>query len=113
MSHDTQPGHGDVKAILEARLCELTERAEDLDHQLSETPEADWEENAIASEQDEVQEKIGRVAVAEIAQIKQALFRIDQGTYGKCSRCGTTIPAERLESLPFSTLCVKCSPSSR
>ena len=44
-----------------------------------------------------------------IEQIDAALARIDAGTYGACTRCGTTIPEERLEIRPFSATCVACT----
>ena len=37
-----------------------------------------------------------------------ALARIEDGTYGKCERCGQEIPFERLEARPTATLCVTC-----
>lgn len=39
---------------------------------------------------------------------KEALRRIDQGTYGICERCGQPIPVERLEAMPMATLCIAC-----
>jgi DnaK suppressor protein len=44
-----------------------------------------------------------------ITEIDGALARIDAGTYGTCTRCGTTIPEERLELRPFAATCVACS----
>jgi DnaK suppressor protein len=44
-----------------------------------------------------------------IAEIDAALARIDAGTYGRCTHCGTTIPEERLELRPFTATCVACS----
>jgi RNA polymerase-binding transcription factor len=41
-------------------------------------------------------------------EIVAALRRIDEGTYGKCERCGEDIPVERLEAIPTARLCVKC-----
>ena len=38
----------------------------------------------------------------------RALAKIDEGTYGKCERCGETIPPERLEAMPRARLCVPC-----
>lgn len=43
-----------------------------------------------------------------VAQIKKALERIDNGTYGICENCGEAIPPERLEIIPYATLCVRC-----
>lgn len=98
-----------VRAELEAKLAELNERATEIDDDLSEAPDADWDENAIDSEQDEVLEQVGKATNEEIAQIKRALAQIDAGSYGVCTKCATIIDAERLEALPFSTRCVKCS----
>ena len=41
-------------------------------------------------------------------QIDAALQRLDDGTYGKCVRCGNPIGAERLEALPYAAYCVSC-----
>lgn len=41
-------------------------------------------------------------------EVAAALERIEQGTYGKCERCGNEIPVERLEALPTARLCVTC-----
>ncbi|CAN5364725.1 hypothetical protein BH18ACT12_BH18ACT12_01670 [soil metagenome] len=43
-----------------------------------------------------------------LAEIDAALKRIDEGTYGVCSNCGKPIPEERLEALPWATLCIDC-----
>jgi DnaK suppressor protein len=40
--------------------------------------------------------------------IDAALGRLDNGTYGKCERCGREIPIERLEARPTARLCVAC-----
>jgi DnaK suppressor protein len=44
-----------------------------------------------------------------ISEIDAALARIDAGTYGRCTRCGGSIPEERLELRPFSATCVACT----
>ena len=40
--------------------------------------------------------------------IDAALQRIEDGTYGKCVNCGAQIPEERLEAMPWATLCIEC-----
>ena len=40
-------------------------------------------------------------------EIDSALARIDEGTFGTCSRCGGPIGSERLEALPWATLCIE------
>jgi RNA polymerase-binding protein DksA len=41
-----------------------------------------------------------------LAEIEMALRRIDDGTYGTCVVCGRPIGAERLEAVPYATLCI-------
>jgi len=50
-----------------------------------------------------------RTIYATVAEINQALERIDSGTYGRCVACGELIPAERLQAVPWAALCVPCS----
>jgi RNA polymerase-binding protein DksA len=40
--------------------------------------------------------------------IDEARARIDAGTYGICVNCGAQIPPERLEAMPWATLCIDC-----
>lgn len=46
-------------------------------------------------------------------EIAAAVSRIDEGTYGKCERCGQQIPVERLEALPTARLCLDCKQAGR
>jgi RNA polymerase-binding transcription factor DksA len=41
-------------------------------------------------------------------ELTLALRRIEEGSYGKCERCGQDIPVERLEAIPATRLCVSC-----
>jgi DnaK suppressor protein len=43
-----------------------------------------------------------------LVAIDAALTRIEAGTYGKCVNCGAQIPEERLEAMPWATLCIDC-----
>jgi DnaK suppressor protein len=42
-----------------------------------------------------------------LREIDAALQRIEAGTYGTCTACGKQIPPERLEAVPYATLCVE------
>ena len=42
-----------------------------------------------------------------LSEIDAALARIDAGTFGTCQACGRPIGAERLEALPWATLCIE------
>jgi len=42
-----------------------------------------------------------------MGKIARALARMDDGTYGICSRCGKSIEKARLKALPYVELCIK------
>ena len=48
---------------------------------------------------------------AKKSEIKRidALERYKKGNYAKCEHCGQEIPYERLELLPYTTVCTECS----
>jgi len=79
-------------AVQTARLKELTEISADT----GEPGEVDTQAALLAATRQSLE------------QITGALRRIADGTYGRCERCGTEIPAERLEALPHARLCVPC-----
>lgn len=54
------------------------------------------------------EEAILEVVTAQRDQVRAALQRIDEGTYGTCVDCGTTLPDERLEARPEAARCVRC-----
>ncbi len=43
-----------------------------------------------------------------ISKIQEALYRIEEGTFGICEDCGEEISAQRLEARPVTTLCIDC-----
>ncbi|GAA1030731.1 TraR/DksA C4-type zinc finger protein [Virgisporangium ochraceum] len=44
-----------------------------------------------------------------IAEVDEALHRVDTGTYGVCEGCGRPIARERLEVRPFARRCIACA----
>jgi RNA polymerase-binding transcription factor DksA len=44
-----------------------------------------------------------------VANLEQALSRLEQGTYGTCARCGGPIHPDRLAVLPDVHLCIDCA----
>jgi DnaK suppressor protein len=41
-----------------------------------------------------------------IEKVEHALTRIDDGSFGRCEACGKAVEAERLDALPYATLCL-------
>ncbi len=97
------------RAMLEKRLGELDARLHELDDELDAHQSKDWEEMATEREQDEVFEGLGHAGQEEIAMIKAALGRMDEGEYGFCVKCGAEIKAARLELVPATPFCQECA----
>jgi RNA polymerase-binding transcription factor DksA len=54
------------------------------------------------------------VTLAEkLGEIEGALRKLDEGTYGRCERCGGPIAEARLEAMPAARLCITCASKSR
>jgi DnaK suppressor protein len=49
---------------------------------------------------------LGENAEHVLAEIDAALQRIADGTFGTCAVCGKPIDEERLEAVPYATLCI-------
>jgi DnaK suppressor protein len=44
--------------------------------------------------------------LGKLKAIDEALWRIEQGSYGHCEECDETIGEKRLENQPWTTLCI-------
>lgn len=47
-----------------------------------------------------------------IVKIREALERIEEGTFGICEDCGEEISIKRLEARPVTTQCIECKTKS-
>jgi DnaK suppressor protein len=48
-----------------------------------------------------------------LAEVEQAISRLEQGTFGLCMRCERVIPEERLMAMPSAALCIDCARQQR
>ena len=97
---------------LQALREQLIERLQRLDrhlHHRAEPLPADSAERAIELENRELLEGLDDGAAADLRQVEHALARLETGEYGRCEQCRATIPAERLELVPFATRCTVCA----
>ena len=106
------PDNEAFKARLEAELEELESRQSRIADDLAEPLNADSSEQAIEMEDDASLEGQGALIAKEIASVKRALARIEDGTYGECVRCGEDIAPARLEARPEAALCIDCARSN-
>ena len=86
---------------------EASEQGDDLD------PERGGVGNHMADEANDTTEQETTMALQNeaqqtLAQINEALARLNAGTYGTCANCGKTIPPARLEARPFAIYDIAC-----
>src|SRR5688572_20964489 len=100
------PDAAEARTRLEAQLAELEGRLSRIERDLAETPDPDSSERAVQMEDDEALEGQAVVISNEIASIRRALERIDDGSYGECTKCGEAIAEGRLQARPEAALCI-------
>jgi DnaK suppressor protein len=91
-------------ATLERELRELFEAA----RSSNADDEHDPEGSTIAYERAQLTAVLA-AARQRVADLDDALRRLDAGTYGVCESCGAAIPAERLAVRPSARTCVGCA----
>ncbi len=70
--------------------------------------EHDPEGATIAFERAQLAALLGQ-AEEYLADLDQAVSRLDQGSYGRCERCGRPIAAARLAARPAARTCIRCA----
>jgi RNA polymerase-binding protein DksA len=78
-------------------------------HHVDNPVEKDFAEQATQMENQQVLEALDVEAQSLVAQIDGALKRIDEGRYGICIKCGEPIAENRVETIPYVSLCITCA----
>ena len=98
------------KKLLNRRLEELLMEAERTKDQVKETEEPSPDPLDQASNVFD-RDFLLRLRDRErklMLKIKEALERIENGTFGICEQCGEKISEKRLRARPMATLCIDC-----
>jgi DnaK suppressor protein len=104
---------GDIERLLRTRLEEIQVRLAEL----AKPPEAgsgigfgkrigDGTSEAISRRNDI---GVGNSLLVTEEKLQRALAKLEQGSYGRCDRCGGPIAPARLEAAPESVLCIECA----
>ena len=100
------------RADLESTLKALQGQLLSLVDEGREVAESDFSEEGGDPDGGVVERDRVRARIADteehLRQVAKAEIAIDEGTYGTCHICGNQVPEERLEALPWTTLCVQC-----
>lgn len=95
----------DERRRLLARAAELDEEA-DVSWWRDGGHDGDEADTGSSSYERERAQSLARHARRILEQVDDALRRMDRGSYGRCERCGRWIEFERLEAVPYATLCL-------
>lgn len=91
------------------RLLALVERTKKHLYRRDEPYSADFAEQAVEVENNEVVERLDEDAKIDLANIKKALARIEDGSYGICVECNNNISEARLDAIPQADRCIDCA----
>ena len=99
----------ELRADLERRLADMLTRLASIKRDVTREHSGDSAEQAQERENDEVVDAIGNETAQSIRDIRAAIERIDEGSYGICDSCGKEIGEARLKVVPEATRCVDCA----
>ena len=68
----------------------------------------DVADQAVFSYQKEMIFTQGTEGHSQLALVRLALERLEEGTFGECLHCGKAIGEKRLEALPWTPYCIDC-----
>ena len=93
----------DLKAEYQTRINTIADHIQNPRDDMNK----DWEEQAVAIRQNDTRQLLAAEARQTLIYINDALSRIESGDYTKCEVCGEPIQEERLNAVPYATLCMQ------
>jgi DnaK suppressor protein len=101
----------DYRALLEAERKDL--RAQLAELGFGEAGGLNYDPNfadtsQVTAERGEAEALAGQLRDA-LADVEAAITRLEDGTYGRCLRCGQPIAPARLEAKPAARRCIACA----
>jgi DnaK suppressor protein len=107
MENMTQTEINKYKAMLEAKQAELSAGLRNRDDiAIEKTPDA-IDEVQLAGERELAIRNLDRESNL-LRNVKGALVRIADGSYGVCMHCEEDIKIKRLDAVPWTKYCIKC-----
>ena len=96
--------------MLEDRRREIQDRLRSLRETMpvEASQAADAEEQSVNDFVRDIDWALTQMKAESLAQIDQAVLRLQEGSYGTCEECEVEISAARLKALPFAVLCRDC-----
>jgi RNA polymerase-binding transcription factor DksA len=92
-----------LKEEYETRIAKIEDHIKNPQDDLNEH----WDDQAIAYSQNDMRKNLMVEAQQSLIHVHNALSRIENGTYGECEVCNEPIEPQRLQALPYATLCME------
>jgi RNA polymerase-binding transcription factor DksA len=108
MEQQSPPNAADDQAHVDDLRADLAKAEEHLARITAEYEEMLTDHDTIQEDCDATAQAVAD-ARAVVARAEAAVARAEAGQYGRCERCGSPIPQERLTALPDATTCVSCA----
>ena len=70
--------------------------------------QGDLADQATGNNEVHIQLKLKQTDAKILQAIEEALWRLDQGTYGVCRDCGEPVAEARLNAIPWTRVCITC-----
>lgn len=95
------------RRTLEARQAEIESASASREALAIDTSPDEMDRIQHASDRDYAVSNLERKA-SRLRELRAALLRIDDGTFGICVSCEETISAKRLAAIPWASSCIVC-----
>ncbi|MBS9780284.1 MAG: TraR/DksA C4-type zinc finger protein [Moraxellaceae bacterium] len=92
-----------LKQELETRI----DKIEDHTHHPQDDLNEHWDDQAISYQENDMRQNLLIEAQEELVEVKSALLRIENGSYGECLECEEEIESKRLQAVPYAKYCMK------
>ncbi len=105
------PAHLSVEAVALLRsllLCRMAVHADQAAEGRATADELAGQLDADSLLERELAETSATSSLVALLESREALRRLEDGSYGTCEACARPIPFERLEAIPHARRCVGC-----
>jgi DnaK suppressor protein len=102
-----KPGTQQAEARLLVELAKVSP-VRDQRAALEISQEADLVDRTLASANRDLAASSFEIADRKRRDVRMALGRLREGTYGYCQSCGEEIAERRLQALPWAAYCITC-----
>ena len=95
-----------LRASLEEERDQLKSQLAELDDEGDLSYDENFADSAQVAGQQGANRALSGQLSENLGEVERALTKMDDGTYGRCERCGKEISEARLEAMPATPYCI-------